>query len=64
MNGVLILDKPKGITSQAAVNAVNRILGARRAGLGYGVLTPQLRPGLRIPAIKEPARGGLPTGHP
>ena len=39
MNGVLVLDKPKGITSQAAVNAVNRILGARRAG-HTGTLDP------------------------
>ncbi len=39
MNGVLVLDKPKGITSQAAVNAVNRILKARRAG-HTGTLDP------------------------
>ncbi len=39
MNGVLVLDKPKGITSQAAVNAVNRILGAKRAG-HTGTLDP------------------------
>jgi len=39
LNGVLVLDKPKGITSQAAVNAVNRILGAKRAG-HTGTLDP------------------------
>ncbi len=39
MNGVLVLDKPKGITSQAAVNTVNRLLKARRAG-HTGTLDP------------------------
>lgn len=39
MNGVLILDKPKGITSQEAVNKVNRILKTRRAG-HTGTLDP------------------------
>ena len=39
MNGVLILDKPRGITSQDAVNTVNRILKARRAG-HTGTLDP------------------------
>ena len=39
MNGVLILDKPKGITSQAAVNTVNKLLKAKRAG-HTGTLDP------------------------
>ena len=39
MNGVLILDKPRGITSQAAVNTVNRLLRAKRAG-HTGTLDP------------------------
>jgi tRNA pseudouridine55 synthase len=39
LNGVLVLDKPKGITSQAAVNTVNRLLKARRAG-HTGTLDP------------------------
>ena len=39
MNGVLILDKPRGITSQDAVNTVNRILKTRRAG-HTGTLDP------------------------
>ncbi len=39
MNGVLVLDKPKGITSQAAVNAVNKILKVKRAG-HTGTLDP------------------------
>lgn len=39
MNGVLVLDKPVGITSQAAVNEVNRILHTKRAG-HTGTLDP------------------------
>jgi tRNA pseudouridine55 synthase len=39
LNGVLVLDKPRGITSQAAVNTVNRLLKARRAG-HTGTLDP------------------------
>lgn len=39
MNGVLVLDKPRGITSQAAVNTVNRLLRAKRAG-HTGTLDP------------------------
>ena len=39
MNGVLVLDKPKGITSQAAVNTVNRLLKAKRSG-HTGTLDP------------------------
>jgi tRNA pseudouridine55 synthase len=39
VNGVLILDKPGGITSQEAVNRVNRMLKARRAG-HTGTLDP------------------------
>ena len=39
MNGVLILDKPKGITSQKAVSEVNRIIKAKRAG-HTGTLDP------------------------
>jgi tRNA pseudouridine55 synthase len=39
MNGILVLDKPLGITSQAAVNAVNRILKTKRAG-HTGTLDP------------------------
>ncbi|HET7288955.1 MAG TPA: tRNA pseudouridine(55) synthase TruB [Thermodesulfobacteriota bacterium] len=36
---MLVLDKPRGITSQAAVNTVNRLLKARRAG-HTGTLDP------------------------
>jgi len=36
---VLVLDKPRGITSQAAVNTVNRLLRAKRAG-HTGTLDP------------------------
>lgn len=46
MNGALILDKPEGITSQGAVNAVRRIFGTRKVGhtgtldpMATGVLT-------------------------
>jgi len=39
MNGVLILDKPKGITSQKAVTEVNKIIKAKRAG-HTGTLDP------------------------
>ena len=39
MNGVLILDKPKGITSQKAVSEVNKIIKAKRAG-HTGTLDP------------------------
>lgn len=39
MNGVLVLDKPVGITSQAAVSEVNRILHTKRAG-HTGTLDP------------------------
>lgn len=39
MNGVLILDKPKGITSQKAVTEVNKIVKAKRAG-HTGTLDP------------------------
>ncbi len=39
MNGILVLDKPVGLTSQAAVNAVNRILKVKRAG-HTGTLDP------------------------
>lgn len=39
MNGVLILDKPKGITSQKAVSEVNKIVKAKRAG-HTGTLDP------------------------
>ncbi len=39
MNGVLILDKPKGITSQQAVTEVNKIVKAKRAG-HTGTLDP------------------------
>ena len=39
MNGVLVLDKPEGITSQAAVNVVNKILKVKRAG-HTGTLDP------------------------
>lgn len=39
MNGILVLDKPKGITSTQAVNAVNRILKVKRAG-HTGTLDP------------------------
>jgi tRNA pseudouridine55 synthase len=39
VNGVLILDKPKGITSQEAVNRVNKMLKSKRAG-HTGTLDP------------------------
>ena len=39
MNGVLILDKPKGITSQKAVSEVNKVIKAKRAG-HTGTLDP------------------------
>ncbi|TFG78048.1 MAG: tRNA pseudouridine(55) synthase TruB [Thermodesulfobacteriales bacterium] len=39
VNGVLILDKPKGITSQQAVTEVNKIVKAKRAG-HTGTLDP------------------------
>lgn len=39
MNGVLVLDKPRGITSQAALNAVNKILNVERTG-HTGTLDP------------------------
>ena len=38
-------------------------LGTRLAGRWDGVSAPQFLPGVRIPAIEEPARGGLSTGH-
>ncbi len=46
MNGALILNKPEGITSQGAVNAVRKIFGTRKVGhtgtldpMATGVLT-------------------------
>jgi len=39
MDGVLVLDKPAGLSSAAAVERVKRALGARRAGHG-GTLDP------------------------
>ncbi len=39
MNGALILDKPEGITSQGAVNAVRKIFGTRKVG-HTGTLDP------------------------
>jgi tRNA pseudouridine55 synthase len=39
VNGVLLLDKPAGITSHAAVQRVRRLLGARKAG-HTGTLDP------------------------
>ncbi len=39
MNGVLIIDKPTGITSQAVINAVRRVTGERRVG-HCGTLDP------------------------
>lgn len=39
MNGVLVLDKPRGITSQKAVSEVNKIIKAKRAG-HTGTLDP------------------------
>ncbi len=39
MNGILVLDKPKGMTSQAAVSRVKRSLKIRRAG-HTGTLDP------------------------
>jgi len=39
VNGVIILDKPSGITSRRAVDRVKRIFGVRKAGHG-GTLDP------------------------
>ncbi len=39
MNGVIVLDKPEGITSQKAVSEVNKIIKAKRAG-HTGTLDP------------------------
>ncbi len=39
MNGIFVLDKPVGMTSQQAVSRVKRILGAKKAGHG-GTLDP------------------------
>jgi tRNA pseudouridine55 synthase len=39
MNGVLVLDKPRGMSSASAVNYVKQRLGAKRAGHG-GTLDP------------------------
>jgi tRNA pseudouridine55 synthase len=39
MNGILVLDKPRGMSSAAAVDAVKKRLGAARAGHG-GTLDP------------------------
>jgi len=39
VNGVLLLDKPKGLTSQQAVSRVKRLLSARKAG-HTGTLDP------------------------
>lgn len=39
VDGVLLLDKPSGITSNAALQAAKRLLGARKAGHG-GTLDP------------------------
>ena len=39
MNGVLVLDKPKGITSHKAVSEVNKVIKAKRAG-HTGTLDP------------------------
>ncbi len=39
MSGVIVLDKPKGITSQKAVTEVNKIIKAKRAG-HTGTLDP------------------------
>ncbi len=39
MNGVLVLDKPKGITSRSALNRVNTLLRVKRAG-HTGTLDP------------------------
>lgn len=39
IDGILLLDKPRGMTSNAALQAVKRLLGARKAGHG-GTLDP------------------------
>lgn len=39
MNGVIVLDKPSGITSRAAVNTVNKMLSVKKAG-HTGTLDP------------------------
>jgi tRNA pseudouridine55 synthase len=39
VDGILLLDKPSGITSNAALQAAKRLLGARKAGHG-GTLDP------------------------
>src|SRR4029077_5780409 len=38
-------------------------LGTGLAGSWNGISAPQSFPGVRIPAVEEPARGGFPTGH-
>ena len=39
IDGVLLLDKPKGVTSNAALQRVKRLLGAKKAG-HVGTLDP------------------------
>jgi tRNA pseudouridine55 synthase len=51
VDGILLLDKPAGITSNAALQAAKRLLGARKAGHG-GTLDP-LATGLLTIAFGE-----------
>jgi tRNA pseudouridine55 synthase len=51
VDGILLLDKPTGMTSNAALQAVKRLLGARKAGHG-GTLDP-LATGLLTLAFGE-----------
>jgi tRNA pseudouridine55 synthase len=55
MNGLLIVDKPSGMTSHDVVNAVRRIVGARRVGhtgtldpMATGVLVVLVGPSTRL----------------
>jgi tRNA pseudouridine55 synthase len=51
VDGILLLDKPAGITSNAALQAAKRLVGARKAGHG-GTLDP-LATGLLVIALGE-----------
>ena len=52
--GVLVLDKPRGITSFDAVQAVGRILGERKCGHA-GTLDP-MATGLLVVCLGEASR--------
>ncbi len=53
-NGILLLDKPEGISSAAALNRVKRVLGAKKAGHA-GTLDP-FATGLLICCINKATR--------